>query len=62
MDEHLSNCFWTKDEVKDFAEKNVYLEMPLVNMTYRMLDMAAKVSFLPELEIRQLLLLRNFIL
>nr|DAY98601.1 MAG TPA: hypothetical protein [Caudoviricetes sp.] len=45
MDEHISDHFWTKDEdiayLKNFTDENVYLEMPLVNMTYRMLDMAA---------------------
>lgn len=46
MDELISDHFWTKDEdiayLKDFAVENVYLDMPLVNMTYRMLDMAAE--------------------
>lgn len=46
MDEHISDHFWTKDEdiayLKNFTDENVYLEMPLVNMTYRMLDMAAQ--------------------
>lgn len=45
MDELISDRFWTKDEdtayLKDFADESVYLEMPLVNLTYRMLDMAA---------------------
>lgn len=45
MDEHISDHFWTKDEdtayLKDFTDESVYLEMPLVNLTYRMLDMAA---------------------
>lgn len=46
MDELISNHFWTRDEdiayLKDFDDENVYLEMPLVNMTYRMLNMAAE--------------------
>lgn len=45
MDELISDHLWTKDEdtayLKDFADESVYLEMPLVNLTYRMLDMAA---------------------
>lgn len=45
MNDYISDHFWTKDEdtayLKDFADENVYLEMPLVNLIYRMLDMAA---------------------
>ena len=45
MNDYISDHFWTKDEdtayLKDFADENVYLEMPLVNLFYRMLDMAA---------------------
>lgn len=46
MDELISDHLWTKDEdtayLKDFADESVYLEMPLINMTYRMLDMAVE--------------------
>lgn len=45
MDELISDHLWTKDEgtayLKDFEGESVYLEMPLVNLTYRILDMAA---------------------
>lgn len=46
MNKLMSDYFWTKEQdsayLKDFTDESVYLEMPLVNMVYRMLDMAAE--------------------
>ncbi len=46
MNKLMPDYFWTKEHdtayLKDFTDESVYLEMPLVNMVYRMLDMAAE--------------------
>lgn len=48
MDELISDYLWTKDEntanLKDVIDKSVNLEMPLVYLTYRMLDICCRQS------------------